>query len=140
MLTMTLLTMALLVCFVNSVSQSQTWGFRILWSLCLCYVIFACIQGYAGPINTVLSLPQWQPLSRMSFTAILIHSLVIVVNEINRRNGQFFSKLVLVRIVTLIISKTYSLHRNIEMSRSSFFLRIAKSKVHQTFLQQYIFL
>lgn len=97
-LTVTLLVMGLLICFVNCVSELRRWEFRALWSLSLCYLIFACVQDYAGIVNSFLSLPLWQPLSRMSFTILLIHPLLIIVNEVNRKNGQFFTKFAFVRI------------------------------------------
>ncbi|KAK4321491.1 hypothetical protein Pmani_007687 [Petrolisthes manimaculis] len=44
---------------------------RGAWALAVLWVIFACHKGYAGPINTFLSHPCWQPLSRLTFSIYL---------------------------------------------------------------------
>uniref|UniRef100_T1IWL8 Acyltransferase 3 domain-containing protein n=1 Tax=Strigamia maritima TaxID=126957 RepID=T1IWL8_STRMM len=78
------------LCLMCGLYKSNTWinltldsiyhAFsRSLWSLMLCWVIFACKNGYGGIINYILSLPLWQPLSRLSYCAYLIHVLVITV-------------------------------------------------------------
>lgn len=65
------------------------WEFRIVWSLAICYIVFACVNGHAGLINSFLSLPQWQPFARLSFATFLCHFLVIRVLEVNPPNGDF---------------------------------------------------
>uniref|UniRef100_T1IKA9 Acyltransferase 3 domain-containing protein n=1 Tax=Strigamia maritima TaxID=126957 RepID=T1IKA9_STRMM len=50
---------------------------RTLWSLMLCWIIFACSNGYGAFANFTLSLPFWQPLSRLTYSAYLVHVLVI---------------------------------------------------------------
>ena len=54
----------------------ETFG-RILWSICVCYLIFACAHDSGGPMNTFLSLPMWQPISRLSYAIYLIHVPII---------------------------------------------------------------
>ena len=49
---------------------------RNIWSLAVCYMIFACANNSGGPINEFLSLPMWQPLSRLSYAIYLIHSSI----------------------------------------------------------------
>ncbi|XP_046867260.1 nose resistant to fluoxetine protein 6 [Drosophila willistoni] len=64
---------------------------RIGWPLSLCWVVFACMQGYGGLANSFLSSPLWQPLSRLSYSIYIWH---IFVQEINHRRIQtvtFFS-------------------------------------------------
>lgn len=46
---------------------------RVCWAISLSWIIFACIHGYGGPINWFLSLPQWQPLARLSYSIYLVH-------------------------------------------------------------------
>ncbi|XP_072044229.1 nose resistant to fluoxetine protein 6-like [Amphiura filiformis] len=50
---------------------------RLGWSLVLCWVVFACYYGYGGWINDFLCWSFWIPLSRLTFSAYLIHGLVI---------------------------------------------------------------
>ncbi|XP_042869485.1 nose resistant to fluoxetine protein 6-like [Penaeus japonicus] len=44
---------------------------RGAWALALLWVVFACHTGYGGPINTFLSHPSWQPLSRLTYSMYL---------------------------------------------------------------------
>ncbi|XP_043067645.1 nose resistant to fluoxetine protein 6-like [Drosophila bipectinata] len=64
---------------------------RIGWPLALCWVIFACIQGYGGLANSFLSSPLWQPLSRLSFSIYIWHKFVLEVNARNVRTNVYFS-------------------------------------------------
>lgn len=45
---------------------------RLAWALSVAWVIFACIKGYGGIINTVLSWKVFMPLGRLTFCAYLI--------------------------------------------------------------------
>lgn len=54
----------------------ETFG-RILWSIAVCYVILACTHDGGGVINTFLSLPMWQPISKLSYCIYLIHFTII---------------------------------------------------------------
>ncbi|XP_023215921.1 nose resistant to fluoxetine protein 6-like [Centruroides sculpturatus] len=49
---------------------------KTAWSLSVAWLIYACITGHAGFINTILSWKAWIPFSRLSFTIYLIHPLV----------------------------------------------------------------
>jgi len=50
---------------------------RPVWSLCLCWVIVSCHAGYGGPINSLLSWPALIPLSRLTYSAYLVHYMVL---------------------------------------------------------------
>ncbi|XP_078679574.1 O-acyltransferase like protein-like isoform X2 [Branchiostoma floridae x Branchiostoma belcheri] len=50
---------------------------RLLWSTAVCWVIYACSVGYGGIISEFLSWKLWQPLSRLSYVAYLIHPLIL---------------------------------------------------------------
>ncbi|XP_064538746.1 nose resistant to fluoxetine protein 6-like [Drosophila montana] len=58
---------------------------RIAWPIGLCWVVFACMQGYGGMANSFLSSPLWQPLSKLSYSAYVWH---IMIQEINGRRTQ----------------------------------------------------
>ena len=49
------------------------------WSVGLAFVVFSCHNGYGGVINVFLSMKFWIPLSRLTFTAYLIHPVVLTV-------------------------------------------------------------
>lgn len=69
---------------------------RLLWALAIAYVVFACIHGYGGPVNRFLSLPFWQPLSRLSYAMYLVSVPLMVVSTGSMKHASFFSGLSLV--------------------------------------------
>jgi len=64
---------------------------RIGWPLALCWVVFACMQGYGGLANSFLSSPLWQPLSKLSYSAYIWHIFIQEVNHRRIRSNTYFS-------------------------------------------------
>ncbi|XP_068154784.1 nose resistant to fluoxetine protein 6-like [Drosophila tropicalis] len=64
---------------------------RIAWPLALCWIVFACIQGYGGLANSFLSSPLWQPLSKISYCAYIFHMFFVVLNGSITRTSTHFS-------------------------------------------------
>lgn len=79
-----------------SVSYLPQWAFQVSWSLALCTLIFVCISGSGSVVDWFLSLPQWQPLSRLSFITFLFHVMVFMAINVNVKTGLYFSKFALV--------------------------------------------
>ena len=52
---------------------------RFVWSLGLALMVFACHYGYGWVINDFLSMKVWIPLSRLTYTAYLIHPIIMTV-------------------------------------------------------------
>jgi len=52
--------------------------FRTAWGFALAYLIFMCVKGYGGPINTFLSWGFWAPLAKISYSCYLVHILVVI--------------------------------------------------------------
>lgn len=50
---------------------------RIVWSIALSYIIFACHHNHGGIVNWFLAHPFWQPLSQLSYSIYLMHFFVI---------------------------------------------------------------
>ena len=50
---------------------------RMGWAFSLSWVIFSCSKGYGGMIHDFLSWKFFLPLSRLSFTTYLVHSIVV---------------------------------------------------------------
>ncbi|XP_046600074.1 nose resistant to fluoxetine protein 6 isoform X3 [Neodiprion lecontei] len=46
---------------------------RPFWSIAVAWIVYACTQGYGGPVTGFLSSPFFQPLSRISYSIYLIH-------------------------------------------------------------------
>ncbi|KAH8278499.1 hypothetical protein KR018_004095 [Drosophila ironensis] len=64
---------------------------RIAWPLALCWLVFACMQGYGGLANSFLSSPLWQPLSRLSYSVYMWHMFVQEINTRTTRTSTYFS-------------------------------------------------
>ncbi|XP_043199778.1 nose resistant to fluoxetine protein 6-like [Amphibalanus amphitrite] len=45
---------------------------RPVWAMCLAWVVIACVHGYGGFINTLLSWKFWIPLSRVTYCCYLV--------------------------------------------------------------------
>ncbi|XP_028030312.1 nose resistant to fluoxetine protein 6-like [Bombyx mandarina] len=55
---------------------------RPIWAMAVGWLVFACAQGYGGPINWMLSLRMWKLLSRLSYAMYIVHyPLLFVVNS-----------------------------------------------------------
>ncbi|XP_066939051.1 nose resistant to fluoxetine protein 6-like [Macrobrachium rosenbergii] len=58
---------------------------RLAWGLALVWVVFACHYGYGGYVNSFLSHPSWQPLSRLTYSmflvAIPIQTIIFLYND-----------------------------------------------------------
>lgn len=65
---------------------------RILWAIAICYVIFACVHGSGGPINTFLSLPMWQPLAKLSYGIYLCNWTVIAIIMFSTKIPLYFNE------------------------------------------------
>ncbi|XP_047991968.1 O-acyltransferase like protein-like isoform X2 [Leguminivora glycinivorella] len=46
---------------------------RPAWAVALCWLIVACVNGYAGPINWFLSLNLWKFVARISYAMYIFH-------------------------------------------------------------------
>ncbi|XP_071492150.1 nose resistant to fluoxetine protein 6-like [Diadema antillarum] len=55
---------------------------RFAWGLAICWIIFACLFGYGGPIGSLLEMSLWVPLAKLTYCAYLIH-LVIVISQVD---------------------------------------------------------
>ncbi|XP_016950512.1 nose resistant to fluoxetine protein 6 [Drosophila biarmipes] len=64
---------------------------RVGFPMALCWVIFACMQGYGGLANSFLSSPLWQPLSRLSYSVYMWHMFIQEVNTRSMRTNSYFS-------------------------------------------------
>ena len=52
---------------------------RFVWAVGLALMVFACHNGYGWVINSFLSMKFWIPLSRLTYTAYLIHPIILTV-------------------------------------------------------------
>jgi peptidoglycan/LPS O-acetylase OafA/YrhL len=52
---------------------------RLLWSIALAWIVWACAIGYGGPINWFLAHEGWVLGARLTYSAYLIHPMIIKV-------------------------------------------------------------
>ena len=52
---------------------------RFTWGVGLALIVFTCHNGYASVINSFLSMSFWVPLGRLTYTAYLVHPIVLLV-------------------------------------------------------------
>lgn len=52
---------------------------RTIWGVGLAWITFACMTGYGGFINTFLSWKAMIPFSRLTYSAYLIHPILMVI-------------------------------------------------------------
>lgn len=88
--------------FSTSKSTSVEYGLysafsHILWSIPLCYIIFACAHGSGGPINRFLSHPIWQIISRLSYAIYLVHHPVILLTAASIKTLPYFNEITFIQ-------------------------------------------
>ncbi|CAN7989690.1 unnamed protein product, partial [Ixodes pacificus] len=69
---------------------------RILWSVSIAWIIFACSTGKGGILNRFLSWGAFAPLSKLSFGVYLIHMPFLELQSHIARERSFFSHFTLV--------------------------------------------
>jgi len=95
---------------------------RNLWAVAICWIVFACQNlKTGGIIRWFLSLPQWQPISRMGLSMYLISATYQVLTILNQRVplymnfwqlvsiSKFLSKINFFYIIIFIVSDSYLL-------------------------------
>ncbi|KAL5012556.1 hypothetical protein ScPMuIL_011107 [Solemya velum] len=90
---------------------------RTVWSIGVCWVVFACATGYGGFVNNLLSWKAAIPLSRLTYCAYLVHPLVIVWYIQRRRTltymddvdivHQYLANTVITYAVALVVSLAF---------------------------------
>ncbi|XP_071491470.1 nose resistant to fluoxetine protein 6-like [Diadema antillarum] len=64
---------------------------KFAWGVCLSWVVFACRFGYAGWVNDFLSWELWIPMSRLTYSAYLLHPIILNIYSFNMINPYYFS-------------------------------------------------
>ena len=66
----------------GELSQVQSAAYVALshtaWALAVSWIVIACVTGYGGPVNKILSSKFFAPLSRLTYCAYLVHPLIML--------------------------------------------------------------
>ena len=66
---------------------------RLAWSLTVAWLIFACVNGYGGPVNKFLSWKAFTPLGRLTYVIYLIHFTYLMVWSARLRKPIYYTNL-----------------------------------------------
>lgn len=87
----------------SSMESGLYTGFsRLIWSILIWMVIYACITGHGGPVNAFLSLSMWRPLARLTYAIYIIHMPVMMLVTASARRPIYFSFRNMVRLQSQI--------------------------------------
>ncbi len=92
---------------VNIIYQSLS---HQCWSISIGWLIFACSTNHGGLVNKILSWPFWIIMARLSYSAYLIHTMIIFVQVYNRsstihyQTSVVFNNFISQTILTLLAS------------------------------------
>ena len=77
---------------------------RFVWAVGLGLIVFACHNGYGWVVNDFLSMKIWIPLSRLTYTAYLVHPIVLSV-MINTTRGSvaYMDYLIAIYAVAMVV-------------------------------------
>lgn len=81
---------------------------HLLWGILLAWVTYACEYGYGGYVKEFLSAKFWIPLSRLNYSAYLIHLILINVMFVGHRTGLHYTKHLMVYFFCASLLLSYS--------------------------------
>ncbi|XP_058127296.1 nose resistant to fluoxetine protein 6-like [Anopheles ziemanni] len=66
---------------------------RVAWAGAVGWIVFACVNGYGGPVNRFLGATIWQPLGRLSYSIYLLHLPIQLMMAGSARLPYYFTDL-----------------------------------------------
>lgn len=64
---------------------------RVTWCVALGWIIFACVKGYGGIINYILTWSIWMPFARLSYSIYLTHFIIQMLLITTSRTTSYFN-------------------------------------------------
>jgi len=81
---------------------------RTAWSVCLAWLVFACVNGYGGPINALLSWKAFIPLSRVTYTCFLVSIDIQTFYWLTAKTAQYLDQTSIVYIFLAYLPVIFS--------------------------------
>lgn len=75
-----------------------------IWSIAISWLIIACYTNHGGLVNKILSWSFWSVIARLSYSAYLIHVMIILVQVYNRLSTIHYQTTI---IFNTFISQTF---------------------------------
>lgn len=72
---------------------------HFIWSIPLCFIIFACARNSGGAINWFLSHPFWQPISKLAYAIYLVHCPVTFLTTASIKTLPYFNEITLLQSI-----------------------------------------
>lgn len=84
-------------------------GSRTLWAVGLSWIVLACLTGHGGFVNSILSWKGFVPFSRLTYSAYIIHPVIMAIFYGSRESVFDYSPSLLTYFALGNIVVTYSL-------------------------------
>ncbi|XP_017776356.1 PREDICTED: nose resistant to fluoxetine protein 6-like isoform X2 [Nicrophorus vespilloides] len=66
---------------------------RPTWAWCICWLMFACIKGYGGILNDILSCKLFMIIARLNYSMFLVHLPIMLIFISQKRSSIYLSNL-----------------------------------------------
>ncbi|XP_060080501.1 nose resistant to fluoxetine protein 6-like [Ylistrum balloti] len=100
---------------------------RTVWGAIVCWVVFACVTGNGGFVNTFLSWSPFIVLRRLTYCAYLVHPLVTAVYYRSHRQKLFMTNLNIIYLFLGHLVITYMVAFVVFLAFQSPLLRLEKA-------------
>ncbi|XP_042913082.1 nose resistant to fluoxetine protein 6-like [Parasteatoda tepidariorum] len=81
---------------------------RSIYGFSLCWLIFACLSGYGGAVDKILSCKLFIPLSRLTYCAYLIHPIFNTIYVTSMKSTIWFSHQSVIMWYLGVLAVTYA--------------------------------
>ncbi|XP_071040695.1 nose resistant to fluoxetine protein 6-like [Parasteatoda tepidariorum] len=81
---------------------------RSIYGFSLCWLIFACLSGYGGVVDKILSFKLFIPLSRLTYCAYLIHPIFNTIYVTSMKSTIWFSHQTVIMWYLGVLAVTYA--------------------------------
>lgn len=105
---------------------------RTVWAITLAWVTFACVTGYGGFVNSMLSWRPFIPFSRLTYAAYLIHPVLMAIFYSSREIVFDFSPYLMLYFVIGNVVCTYILSFFLSAIFESPIIGLEKILLHKT--------
>ncbi|XP_067140919.1 nose resistant to fluoxetine protein 6-like [Centruroides vittatus] len=117
-----------------TVDEASAYGAlaRTIWGIGIAWITFACMTGYGGFVNSLLSWKALIPFSRLTYSAYLIHPVLMVIFYSTRETTFDFTVSFMIYIVIGNLVFTYFLSFFLSIVFESPIIGLEKTFLHRS--------